>query len=71
MQNHRLAQQIQFIVEIDKLKRILRQTLLTDGSLTEGAPALWSFVESVIEDYVKAGYFKPEPELELVEFHCS
>lgn len=35
MQSSRLAQQIQFIVEIDKLKGILRQTLLTDGSRQE------------------------------------
>ncbi|MBV9385501.1 MAG: HD domain-containing protein [Chroococcidiopsidaceae cyanobacterium CP_BM_ER_R8_30] len=37
MQNHRLAQQIQFIIEIDKLKQILRQTLLTDGSRQENS----------------------------------
>ncbi|NJR16333.1 MAG: HD domain-containing protein [Calothrix sp. CSU_2_0] len=35
MENNRLAQQIQFILEIDKLKHILRQTLLTDGSRRE------------------------------------
>jgi putative hydrolase of HD superfamily len=33
----RLAQQIQFIVEIDKLKRVLRQTLLTDESRQENS----------------------------------
>lgn len=33
----RLAQQIQFIVEIDKLKGILRQTLLTDRSRRENS----------------------------------
>lgn len=33
----RLAQQIQFIVEIDKLKGILRQTHLTDGSRRENS----------------------------------
>ena len=37
MQSHRLAQQIQFIIEIDKLKQILRQTLLTDGSRQENS----------------------------------
>ena len=31
----RLAQQLQFIVEIDRLKNVLRQTLLTDGSRRE------------------------------------
>jgi putative hydrolases of HD superfamily len=33
----RLAQQLQFIVEIDKLKHVLRQTLLTDGSRRENS----------------------------------
>jgi putative hydrolase of HD superfamily len=33
----RLNQQIQFILEIDKLKHILRQTLLTDGSRQENS----------------------------------
>jgi putative hydrolase of HD superfamily len=33
----RLAQQLQFIVEIDKLKRVLRQTLLTDASRQENS----------------------------------
>lgn len=35
MQNNRLAQQLQFIIEIDKLKLVLRQTLLTDSSRQE------------------------------------
>jgi len=33
--NDRLAQQIRFVVEIDKLKQILRQTWLTDGTRRE------------------------------------
>lgn len=33
----RLNQQIQFILEIDRLKQILRQTLLTDGSRRENS----------------------------------
>ena len=33
----RLTQQIQFIVEIDKLKQVLRQTLLTDSSRRENS----------------------------------
>lgn len=37
MQSHKLTQQIQFIIEIDKLKSILRQTLLTDGSRQENS----------------------------------
>ncbi|MGE5659670.1 MAG: HD domain-containing protein [Actinomycetota bacterium] len=37
MNQIRLDQQIQFILEIDKLKGILRQTLLTDGSRRENS----------------------------------
>lgn len=37
MKDNRLAQQIQFIIEIDKLKNILRQTLLTDESRRENS----------------------------------
>jgi putative hydrolases of HD superfamily len=37
VQTIRLAQQIQFIIEIDKLKQVLRQTLLTDGSRQENS----------------------------------
>lgn len=37
MKDKRLAQQIQFIIEIDKLKNILRQTLLTDESRRENS----------------------------------
>jgi len=32
---HRLEQQIQFVIEVDKMKNILRQTLLTDKSRRE------------------------------------
>lgn len=35
MENKRLEQQIQFILEVDKLKTIERQTLLTDASRQE------------------------------------
>lgn len=35
--NSRLAQQIQFIVEIDQLKQVLRQTLLMDASRQENS----------------------------------
>lgn len=35
--SERLTQQIQFIVELDKLKRVLRQTLLTDQSRRENS----------------------------------
>ena len=37
MQDNRLSQQIQFIIEIDKLKGVLRQTLLTDSSRRENS----------------------------------
>jgi len=33
----RLAQQIQFVIELDKLKTVLRQTLLTDASRRENS----------------------------------
>jgi putative hydrolase of HD superfamily len=35
--NSRLSQQLQFILEIDKLKQVLRQTRLTDGSRRENS----------------------------------
>ncbi len=37
MQPNRLTQQLQFIIEIDKLKNVLRQTLLIDGSRRENS----------------------------------
>ncbi|MEH2413721.1 HD domain-containing protein [Nostoc sp.] len=37
MQINRLTQQIQFIIEIDRLKQVMRQTLLTDGSRRENS----------------------------------
>ncbi|MEM6399246.1 MAG: HD domain-containing protein [Cyanobacteria bacterium P01_D01_bin.116] len=37
MQLARLEQQLQFIIEIDKLKNVLRQTLLIDGSRRENS----------------------------------
>lgn len=58
MQNHRLAQQIQFIVEIDRLKRVLRQTLLTDGSRRENsAEHSWhlALMAIVLSDYAPEG----------------
>ncbi len=53
----RLAQQIQFILEIDKLKGILRQTLLTDGSRRENsAEHSWhlAMMAIVLVDYAPA-----------------
>lgn len=37
MSSDRLSQQIAFIIEIDKLKSVLRQTLVTDGSRRENS----------------------------------
>jgi putative hydrolase of HD superfamily len=37
VQSNQLTQQIQFIIEIDRLKHILRQTLLMDGSRRENS----------------------------------
>ncbi|MBV6626971.1 MAG: HD domain-containing protein [Rivularia sp. (in: Bacteria)] len=37
MQLNRLKQQLEFIIEIDKLKNVLRQTLLIDGSRRENS----------------------------------
>lgn len=37
LQPKRLAQQIQFVLEVDQLKQVLRQTLLTDGSRRENS----------------------------------
>jgi putative hydrolases of HD superfamily len=54
MLNGRLAQQIQFILEIDQLKQVLRQTLLTDGSRQENsAEHSWhlAMMAIVLADY--------------------
>lgn len=58
MQTDRLAQQIQFIIEIDKLKRVLRQTLLTDGSRRENsAEHSWhlALMAVLLIEYAPAG----------------
>ncbi|MBW4503995.1 MAG: HD domain-containing protein [Scytonema hyalinum WJT4-NPBG1] len=45
----RLTQQIQFIIEIDQLKQVLRQTLLNDGSRRENsAEHSWHLAMMVI-----------------------
>lgn len=33
------------------------------GCIKEGAPALWSFVQQIIEECILAGYLKPQPEI--------
>lgn len=58
MQNSRLTQQIQFILEIDKLKHILRQTLLTDSSRRENtAEHSWhiAIMAIVLAEYAPPG----------------
>jgi putative hydrolases of HD superfamily len=60
-QSDRLAQQIAFIVEIDRLKQILRQTLLTDGSRRENsAEHSWHIALMAI---VLSEYAPPETDL--------
>lgn len=51
---HRLTQQMQFILEIDRLKLILRQPMLTDGSRRENsAEHSWhlAIMASVLAEY--------------------
>lgn len=58
MQTDRLSQQIQFILEIDHLKLILRQTLLKDGSRFENsAEHSWhiGLMACVLAEYAPAG----------------
>ncbi|MDZ8223188.1 HD domain-containing protein [Nostoc sp. ChiVER01] len=58
MQNSRLTQQIQFIIEIDQLKQVMRQTLLTDGSRRENsAEHSWhlAVMTSVLAEYAPEG----------------
>lgn len=56
--SNRLHQQIQFILEIDRLKHILRQTLLTDGSRRENsAEHSWhlAMMAFVLAEYAPPG----------------
>jgi len=58
VQTNRLTQQIQFIIEIDKLKLILRQTLLTDASRRENsAEHSWhlALMAIVLAEYAPSG----------------
>ena len=58
MDNYRLTQQIQFIVEIDKLKKILRQTMLTDASRRENsAEHSWhlAMMTMILAEYAPLG----------------
>ena len=58
MQINRLTQQIQFIIEIDQLKQVMRQTLLTDGSRRENsAEHSWhlAVMASVLAEYAPEG----------------
>ncbi|MBK1987744.1 HD domain-containing protein [Sphaerospermopsis aphanizomenoides BCCUSP55] len=61
MQSQRLNQQIQFIIEIDQLKKILRQTLLTDASRRENsAEHSWHLAMMAL---TLAEYAPPEVEI--------
>ncbi|NJR64739.1 MAG: HD domain-containing protein [Leptolyngbyaceae cyanobacterium CRU_2_3] len=58
MKTDRLQQQIQFIVEIDRLKQILRQSLITDSSRRENsAEHSWhlAIMASVLAEYALPG----------------
>lgn len=58
MQSDRLAQQIQFVLEIDRLKLILRQTLLKDGSRRENsAEHSWhiALMACILAEYAPVG----------------
>ncbi len=58
METNQLSQQIQFILEIDKLKLILRQTLLTDSSRRENtAEHSWhiAVMAIVLAEYAPPG----------------
>jgi putative hydrolase of HD superfamily len=58
MEPSRLNQQLQFILEIDRLKQILRQTLLTDSSRRENsAEHSWhiAIMAMVLADYAPPG----------------
>jgi putative hydrolase of HD superfamily len=57
MEQERLHQQLAFLVEADKLKNILRRTLLTDGSRRENsAEHSWhlALAAMVLEEYATA-----------------
>ena len=57
MENKRLDQQIQFILEVDKLKTIERQTLITDASRQENdAEHSWhlALMALVLGEYAKS-----------------
>ncbi|MEW6492785.1 MAG: HD domain-containing protein [Cyanobacteriota bacterium] len=61
--NSRLAQQIQFIVEIDKLKQVLRQTLLMDASRQENsAEHSWHIAIMAI----LLAEYAPSPDIDLL-----
>ncbi|GAB4379122.1 MAG: HD domain-containing protein [Elainellaceae cyanobacterium] len=56
--NQRLSQQIQFILEIDRLKLVLRQTLLTDRSRRENsAEHSWhiAIMAMILAEYAPVG----------------
>jgi len=62
----KLKKQLQFLTEADKMKSILRQTMLADKIFKRMMPAktalpeLWEYVESVIIEGFDKGYIQPE-----------
>ena len=72
MDSNRLQQQIAFAVEIDKLKRIVRQTLLTDGSRQEdSAEHSWhlAVMVLVLSEYAKDGKIDIHRVLKMTLIH--
>lgn len=64
MDSERLKKQIEFIVEVDKLKKIYRQTLLMDGSRNENdAEHSWhlALMAMVLYEY------SPEEDLDIIK----
>ncbi len=65
MNENRFEKQMQFLIEIDKLKHVLRRTLLTDGSRRENdAEHSWhlAMMAMVLYEYAT----EPKPDLEKV-----
>lgn len=70
-ENQRLASQMRFIVEVDKIKNILRRTILTDGSRRENdAEHSWhlALMAQLLEEYTKEP-FSMERVLKMVIIH--
>lgn len=72
MDSDRLKKQINFIVEVDKLKNIVRQTLVTDGSRQENsAEHSWhiALMAMLLEEYAKDPSMDMTRVLKMVLIH--